>query len=537
MTQMAVAQMGGWIDKAKQKAQQATAGLGVGSTTGSYAFLYFPATSDGKAVEYFTPVFSARQGEDIITTWGYFKQFVVQRYGATSVAGHTRSYYQQSATKVAADAQKQQRIRDARSGGDGFAPADIVETGWTPDTRDGVASSGQSSGSTGGRPVSSGAGGPSLALSVSSSEGAYTLDRHKGGSSDNALKFNTEIAGSLLGTTYRHNLLVMKSHPELIAEYGQEMARWLLYAEIPARRDMELRTGKDPVRANHGPYPPAYGLEWSELKAAKPEFASGPLVDVYLRPDADWSFLKNQPGWNDSQMAWVGVFVFPPALENPDKDSTYAAHDGAPFLEEQLRQAAKRESSDLFYEFPLPSCTYDIDKQVLQCGGKDILEPLPPGSPVYAMKRAAYSLYDLKPRYAEIQRNPGFFRPTYSELGRWREMTGFKASADALALDRQLRLPDLPLNRSKAEAMHIGSTGGVLVRLFVTVERADPIAEQKERYALIARVKKLELVTMTGQELIMNVSTAMLPAPGSFPPPGSVTPKGTMHPSARPGQH
>ena len=509
VTQAALAQLGGWIDKAKQKAQQATNGLGVGATATGYAFLYFPATSGGKSVEYYTPVFSPKQGEDIITTWGTFKQFAMQRYGAESIPGHTRSYYQQASTKPAAETQKQQRISEARNGSNGFAPAEIVETGWTPDTREGAPSSNATSVSGVGKGTPSYSGGASsLALSVSSSEGAYTLDRHKGGSSDNALRFNTELEGSLLGTAYRHNLLVMKSHPEIIDEYGHEMARWLLYAETPARRDMELRTGKAPLRANHGPYPPAYGFEWSALKISNATFANGPLIDVYLRPDADWGFLKEQPGWNDSEMAWVGAFVFPPALETPDKDSTYAAHDAAPLLEEQLRQAAKRESTELFYEFPLQGSSYDIDKQVIQFGKKDFLEPLPSGSPVYTITRAAYSLYDLKPGYAEVQRNPGFFRPSYSELVRWRELiSNFKASADALALDRQLRLPDIPLDRSKAEAMHIGSTGGILIRLFITVERAAPIPEQKERFALVAKIKKVELVTSTGHELIANVPT------------------------------
>ena len=329
---------------------------------------------------------------------------------------------------------------------------------------------------------------------------------------------------------FRTALLLMRDNPELIPRYSEPLAKRQLDTEARLRRQVnsiEQYPPADPL-FNHAH--PAFALEYSNMLKDQPALAAGPALDIYLREDAEWTFLQQIPGWSrNAPDAWVGMFLFPRSLE-VDRDLQYAAREAAPILEKQLQLASRRESPKLWYPVDIGPSDYAYDPATRQLTIKpDLLGPaaVQPPSLIAHKGAASMSLYKLPDigtgsGVAEDSVHiPGDFRTTLSELSTWRGMVEFQAKPMAAALDRQLHLPALTLSASAISTARLDHPDTLLrLRLFLEVQHALPSAGSSTEFVFLARVEKVDVVDEKGS-VIASVAGQSLPAatgvPGSAP--------------------
>ena len=324
-------------------------------------------------------------------------------------------------------------------------------------------------------------------------------------------QFATEVGGSLIGKRYRTNLLILRDHPEIIDNYLQDLSQWLLYIEPGERKEVEDIINSPPQTPSFNTANPVFAFEWFELLKNNPKLANGAAIDVYLRPDADWSFLKQQPGWRDDQEAWVGMFLFPKSAES-GRDTIFAAHEVAPIMKQQLEAAARRESPDLWFQVELKPTKYDMDASALMFKTEDLVDRNQLGAGfANADSLFGYSLFKLQERLPrEVQRRVGAYRKNFAALSRWREMIGFKASADTLALDRQLRITTIPVDIKTAERLRLRAGSILEARIHVHVQGSKQLPGSTNRYVLFAGLKKVEVLTRSG-EVIASIPGSTFP--------------------------
>jgi hypothetical protein len=302
----------------------------------------------------------------------------------------------------------------------------------------------------------------------------------------------------VLGTEYRLKLLMLRDHPELIDEYSEAMARWVLYTEIGARAKLKQFKEDPPIKPGLNSDHPAFAFEWSELLKSDPNLAKGAALDVYLRPDADWKFLEHAPGWDSRHpQAWVSMFLFPPSLEAEGKDVRFAAHDAAPILKTQLELAAKRESVNLWFPVEVHG-VYDMNKQTLTITPGELGERSRSARSALSGQYQIYNLFKFRVSPSvEVQRLPGDVRQEFEELTRWRSFMGLKASVTEIATDQPLEVGSIPVNIKTAESLHL-SNAKLKANIFVTAEKVQRLEGPKEQYALVAKVDKIEITTLDG---------------------------------------
>ncbi len=311
-------------------------------------------------------------------------------------------------------------------------------------------------------------------------------------------------SATLPGVRFRTSLLMLRDNPDLLDRYGDKMAEWDLYGEGGERNVIDQINGDPPQMPDFNAAHPAFVYDWSELQKSNPALAFGEALDVYLEPGDPWDFLKRTPGWDPTHpKAYVAIFVFPASATK--RDAVFAAHDMAPLLKVQMLAAAKRESSSLSFPFPSPRFHYDLHAQQLVFDGGEPAERMSdsPRRPD-GQAAAGYNLIKLQEFPGDRQITPGGYRKSMPELERWRSMLGLPASVTELLLDRQLKLPAVPLDSHRAEALHLGSGGQLTVTLFVNAEHLFHMPGKDEsQYGMDARVNRIEIADGKGEVVAM----------------------------------
>src|ERR1035438_6672255 len=99
-------------------------------------------------------------------------------------------------------------------------------------------------------------------------------------------------------------LLMLRDNPKFLTD---EVALKIAVQQVAVEQSMWYFIA-EALKIN--PQEPQFTYEWQTLIDQKPDFARGPLIDVFNNADADWSFLKNEKGWNGQTDSIVDVFMF-----------------------------------------------------------------------------------------------------------------------------------------------------------------------------------------------------------------------------------
>ena len=113
--------------------------------------------------------------------------------------------------------------------------------------------------------------------------------------------------------------------------------------------------------------------EWQKAIEAQPEFARGALLDLFMKPDADWSFVKREREWDERFTAAVAAFLF--ARDRIEgRQPAFAARELAPVAKQHLEMAVAAAPTNLWFPMKLVSWDYDFAAQAIRFRTGELLE-------------------------------------------------------------------------------------------------------------------------------------------------------------------
>lgn len=132
----------------------------------------------------------------------------------------------------------------------------------------------------------------------------------------------------------RMALLQFREHPELLnAERLAELTRRQIVAEQKVwkqleevAREFKLQQAGRSTAMNLNPRQPIYAYSWRDLQSTRQELANGPLLEIFAGNDRAWSFLRDEPNWDDRFKAAVAGFLFTrdQVIDQPVESATVA---------------------------------------------------------------------------------------------------------------------------------------------------------------------------------------------------------------------
>jgi uncharacterized caspase-like protein len=347
-------------------------------------------------------------------------------------------------------------------------------------------------------------------------------------------------------------LLMLRDNPKFLTD---EVALKIALQQVAVEQSMWTFIA-EALRLN--PRTPQFTYEWQTLIDQRPDFARGPLVGVFNKGDADWSFLKNEKGWNGQTDSIVDVFMFARnqvmGEDGKPKDNAFTAQRLRPVVKKHLEAAVAKAPSKLWFIVKLPHADYDFNSSamrfrkdqntfedsldLLDLVASPVFEPTPaPGMNTAALPAAArttanyqwWSGGHLLMPDSEPTVKPGSIFKTVEGIALFSPAAGWRdnftrlariAPVDLhiLALDRQLRLGSIPMDAGKAEALHPLMSALMRAQVFIDVERGQsmpmtissgtmPVA------VLFARVTKIKIIDYLG-EVVVTLEPKSLPLPG-----------------------
>ena len=326
-------------------------------------------------------------------------------------------------------------------------------------------------------------------------------------------------------TRWRVALLTLRQFPELAGQILLQFTTRLIADEqgIWTRLD-QLETTPRP---NVNPKRPRFTYEWQKAIEAQPDFARGALLDLFMKPDADWSFVKREREWDERFTAAVAAFLF--ARDKIEgRQAGFAAQELAPVAKRHLEMAVAAAPTNLWFPMKLVSWDYDFAAQAINFRVGEILETpkgwfddsytvMPPSASATA-NHAPMSTVD-GPASQQKELRPGLPEPSGTE--KWRQQLQFFAGGlipnyGALALDRQLFLKSIPVDPKTAERLAL-KRAELHAKVYVTATRVElgetKIDGKPRKFAvLFATLQKLD-VFAPDNELIATVKPEALPAP------------------------
>ena len=280
------------------------------------------------------------------------------------------------------------------------------------------------------------------------------------------------------------------------------------------------------------------------------------LVDVFLRTDADWSFVTREPQWDSSFGAIVDAFLF--ARKSVEgREASFAAQELVPVYKRHLDTAVAKAPTKLFITLAVPAAGYDFSSKSIRFlqagtnvqqgqpyeGGIELLEstdhPKFEGLvlPASARSTANYHLFGAVQsmhRADPPSSNPGVNLNTMSPTQSWRSYFSIGSSSagegenipyvEVLALDRQLRLTSIPLDPARAEKIAkaanyatMGTISGLTAKAYFDADRVElshrTVDGRKARYGvLFARLQRID-IHGPDNELLASFKPESLPAP------------------------
>jgi hypothetical protein len=361
--------------------------------------------------------------------------------------------------------------------------------------------------------------------------------------------------------SYRGFLLTVRDNPQVASPAAllpptrmQVLAEQRAWTTIQGAID-----GSNPSAQAHyklNPRRKAFIYEWQTETAR----SRTDLVDVFLRTDADWSFVTREPEWDARFGAVVDAFLFSrKSVEG--RDASFAAQELVPVYKQHLDAAVAKAPTKLFITLPVPAAGYDFASKSIRFlqagtnvqqgrpyeGGTELLQStddpryegltLPPSASAtanYHLFGAVQSMHRADPPSSMPGVNLNIVSPAQS----WRSYFSIGSSGsgegenipyvEVLALDRQLRLASIPLDPARAEKIAkasnyatMGTISGLTAKVFFDADRVElsqrNIGGLKARYALLfARLQRID-IHGPDNELLTSFTSDVLPAPAARP--------------------
>jgi hypothetical protein len=353
-------------------------------------------------------------------------------------------------------------------------------------------------------------------------------------------------------TRWRVGLLTLRYLPELLTDkIVLDFATRVIQEEqqIWARLDQLAKAPRPEFNKKRF----VFGYEWQKAIESQPDFARGALLDVFMKPDADWSFVKREREWDERFTAAVGAFVFARG-KIEGRQAGFAAQELAPVARRHLEAAAASAHTALWFPLKLPSWDYDFAAQAIQFRTGEPLETpkgwfdedytvMPPSAATTANHGAIGTMGAQLSEPREPR--PGLPEPSGTE--KWRYQLQLFAQGPlpnygALALDRQLFLKSIPMDPKIAERLAL-TRAELHAKVYVTATRVE-LGESKidgkpRKFAvLFATLQKIDIHT-SDNELVATVKPEALPAPkvGTTDPPAPAPkPPAQQPPAPDPGE-
>lgn len=356
-------------------------------------------------------------------------------------------------------------------------------------------------------------------------------------------------------TPYRVGLLTLKDVPSTMSDkFLRDFTKAQIIAEQSFFKSWDRRWSGDPHNPHPGQFRPKdreFFFEWQRLEQEKPELANGALMGVYLRPDPDWSFVKQDKRWDDRKEAAVEVFLF--AEESiRGRDPEFVAHELTSVTKSQLELAAAKAPRNLWLDVQLPAGDYDFESKAIRfwpvgtSGGKfadriDLLQPIrePAYTPFPREGRAfgmtlpldaGTKLAYFKGDYERLLKEPSTTRPgaqtQTAPMGplladSWRQHFWPSSGQllpylQALAFDRQLQIGSIAIDEKTAEKLR-AKMQSLRARVYFQAERIE-LGEQAYEQTrtpvsvLFARLIKIDITTIDGERVASWGPEAFRPA-------------------------
>jgi hypothetical protein len=372
----------------------------------------------------------------------------------------------------------------------------------------------------------------------------------------------SSAAGVVPLNSYRGFLLTVRDNPQIATPAAllpptrmQVLAEQKMWATIQAVID---HATKAPQSDNYklNPKRKTFIYEWqTEADASRTD-----LVDVFLRTDADWSFVTREPQWDKRFGAIVDAFLFSrKSVEG--REASFAAQELVPVYKRHLDAAVAKAATKLYMTLAVPAAGYDFASKSIRFpqartnvrqglaaeSGIELLESTDQPKfeglvlPTSASSTANYHLFGAVQsmhRADPPSSNPGVNLNTVTPTQAWRSYFSIGSSGagwgenipyvEVLALDRQLRLASIPLDPARAEkiakASHYATMGtitGLTAKLYFDADRVElshrTVDGQKARYGVL--FAKLQRIDVHGpdNELLTSFTPDSLPAPAARP--------------------
>ena len=359
-----------------------------------------------------------------------------------------------------------------------------------------------------------------------------------------------DATGAVPLTDYRVSLLEFRDFPQAMSDaYLAEIAKWQVIGEISNWKLLDRSLAATPppgVVLN--PQRSKFIFEWQKEIDANPSFAASALLPLFMKTDADWSFLKKEKGWDEQYDAYVYVFLFSrDKIEG--RQPEFVARELAPVLKKQLQMAVSKASTKFCFDVLLKT-SYDINQGAIRFQQQntnqlsDSVELLTPVAAVTFAAGAAKNLpaptdrdyHTILPATAratanynrsfELKDTP-LAKPGVNVYGDdpqqvWRKgITGNTQDMrmlplGAFAFNRQLKLSAIPLDAKRAEPL-LQALRNLHARVYIVADKMDEFQVSYERQLkpsqalLFAHVQKVDILGPNG-ELIATVTASDLPA-------------------------
>jgi hypothetical protein len=347
-------------------------------------------------------------------------------------------------------------------------------------------------------------------------------------------------------------LLALRDNPKFLTD---EVTLQIAISQVAVEQSMWTFIA-EALRLN--PKTPQFTYEWQKLIDQRPDFARGPLINVFNKADADWSFLKGEKGWDQGD-AIDDVFMFSRdqvmGEDGKPRDNAFTSRRVQPVVKRHLEAAVAKAPSKLWFLVQLPKADYDFNTSAVRfrkdqntfedsidllepakapvfepatADGKTVLVALPAAAKSTANYQPWSPGHMLMPEYEPTIKPGAVFKTVegielFSPAAGWRYHFGglariFPVFLQILALDRQLRIGSLPLDAAKAEAMHPLMAAAVRAQVFIEVEHAQVVSSVSSTITipvavLFARVTKIKIINYLG-EVMFTLDPKSLPLPG-----------------------
>src|ERR1017187_1796785 len=159
-------------------------------------------------------------------------------------------------------------------------------------------------------------------------------------------------------------LLMLRDNPKFLTD---EVALKIAISQVAVEQSMWTFIA-EALRLN--PREPQFTYEWQKLIDQRPDFARGPLIDVFNKGDADWSFLKNEKGWNNQGDSIDDVFMFSRdqvmAEDGKPRDNAFTARRLQPVVRKLMEAAVAKTPAKLWFIVTLPHSDYDFNTSAMR---------------------------------------------------------------------------------------------------------------------------------------------------------------------------